>query len=238
MQVLYLALDAPLMSFGGVMVDRHGPTGAFPGCALLTGLLANGLGFDHRETPRLTRLQVRLHYAVREDVPGEILVDYQTVDLGQDHLRGTGWTTAGLVEERRGQFSQGTHIREREYLCGAAYTVALTLVEAAESPTLEELAEAMQYPARPLFIGRKPCLPSRPLYAGMGEAPTLREAVLRAPWGRGALNKTPVRVWYPVDLPSADGQTLTVCDTRDWKNQIHVGRRYVRVEQVARGEGT
>jgi CRISPR-associated Cas5-like protein len=37
MDILLLRFDAPLMSFGGVMVDQHGPTDRFPGLAMLTG---------------------------------------------------------------------------------------------------------------------------------------------------------------------------------------------------------
>ena len=43
-------------------------------------------------------------------------------------------------------------------------TVALRLEPDGEEPTLDDLAQALQEPARPLFIGRKPCLPSTPLY--------------------------------------------------------------------------
>ena len=43
MRALVLRFDAPLMSFGGVMVDQHGVIDRFPGTAMLTGLLANAL---------------------------------------------------------------------------------------------------------------------------------------------------------------------------------------------------
>jgi len=50
MKALVLRLDAPMMSFGGVMVDQHGVIDRFPGVALLTGLIANALGWHHGAT--------------------------------------------------------------------------------------------------------------------------------------------------------------------------------------------
>jgi len=35
--VILLRFDAPLMSFGGVLVDEHGVTRQFPGASMLTG---------------------------------------------------------------------------------------------------------------------------------------------------------------------------------------------------------
>ena len=43
-RILLLRLEAPLMSFGSVLVDKRGPTDRHPGTALITGLLANALG--------------------------------------------------------------------------------------------------------------------------------------------------------------------------------------------------
>ena len=62
---------------------------------MLTGLLANALGWDHRDADSLERLQDRLRFASRLDRAGHPLVDYQTVDLGQDWMRpeNAGWTT-------------------------------------------------------------------------------------------------------------------------------------------------
>jgi len=53
MKALILRLDAPLMSFGGVMIDQHGFIERFPGTSLLTGLVANALGWGHGDYERL-----------------------------------------------------------------------------------------------------------------------------------------------------------------------------------------
>ena len=45
---LILRFDAPLMSFGGPMVDHNGVVQDFPPTSLLTGLIGNALGYEHR----------------------------------------------------------------------------------------------------------------------------------------------------------------------------------------------
>ena len=45
MQHMILALEAPLMAFGGETVDNYGVVRSFPAASMLTGLLANALGW-------------------------------------------------------------------------------------------------------------------------------------------------------------------------------------------------
>ncbi|WP_082411796.1 type I-E CRISPR-associated protein Cas5/CasD, partial [Methylogaea oryzae] len=98
MDILLLRFDAPLMSFGGVMVDQHGPTERFPGLSLLAGLFGNALGYRHGDAEALEALQARIEYAARWDVEPQALLDYHTVDLGQPKMREPGWTTRGEPE--------------------------------------------------------------------------------------------------------------------------------------------
>lgn len=242
-RVLLLRFDAPLMAFGGAAVDQYGVTRTFPSASMLTGLLGNALGWDHSEGDRLNALQDRLRFAVRCDRPGKRIRDFQTVDLGQAHLdaRRVGWTTRGRVEERgKGEATKGTHIRYRDYLADAVYTVALSLDPPETPPTVDDLATALARPERPLFIGRKPCLPSGPLL--VSSAPVEAEGVL------AALNTLPrmprrrlessvpasVSAWWPEDEPLPPGvdpgrsRQVPIYDRRDWVNQIHAGRRMIR----------
>ena len=233
MDCLLLHLRAPLMSFGAPIVDRRGVIQPYPAQSLLTGLLANALGVVHHEADRLERLQTRLRYAVREDRRGQQIQDYQTVDLGSPHMtyKDVAWTTHGAIEERKGgSASTGTHIRERDYWADAGYTVALTLDPPDEAPTLGDLAEALQHPARPLFIGRKPCLPATPLYAGRSVAGTLHEALETASLPDWADARDTYRAWWPAD--ASHDRARPVTDRRDWTNQIHVGQRWIVQDTV------
>jgi CRISPR system Cascade subunit CasD len=232
MRMMCLHLDAPLMSFGGVQIDNKGPTEAWPARSMLTGMLGNALGWSHGDTARLQSLQDRLEHAVREDRPGQRLRDFQTVDLGQPHLVDAGWTRRGKPEKRGGASGATTHIRERHYWAERVMTVVLHL-SGNSAPGLDDLAGALRRPARPLFLGRKCCLPARPILAGFVEAETLASGALNAPWPAGVA-KPPdgcVRVWFPTDVESTDGRTSIARDQRDWGSQLHAGRRLVRTER-------
>lgn len=125
--ILLLRFDAPLMSFGAPAVDNRRVIQEMPALSQVVGLLGNALGYDHADGDALSRLQTRLRLGSRADRPGEALVDYQTVDLGQDFLSEPGWTTRGKPEVRGGGFSKGTHIRYRHFWADAA-----TLTDLAE----------------------------------------------------------------------------------------------------------
>lgn len=238
MKVLVLRFDAPLIAFGGTVVDARNITDDMPSRSMITGLLGNALGYDHRDVDRLARLQARLRVAARRDVVGERLVDFQTVDLGQDFLA-AGWTTSGRSEGREGgSAASGTHIRYRHYLADAAYTVAVALRPADESPTIDALAVALEAPARPLFLGRKCCLPSTPILdprigdGGVVEASSLLDVLRRTPRiaRRRASWNAPDRrclVRVPSDERVEGFSERAVTEDRDWPNQIHVGRSIV-----------
>ena len=101
MDALILRLDAPLMSFGGVIVDHHNVTERFPGLSLFAGLLANALGWTHGDNEKTGALQERLIVASRWDIEPEAIVDYHTVDLGQPKMAEPGWTTRGTPEAKQ-----------------------------------------------------------------------------------------------------------------------------------------
>lgn len=241
--VLILRFDAPLMSFGGAAVDSRGVIRRFPARSMITGLLANALGWQRTEAEAHQRLQARVRFATRLDVPGVKLRDYQTVDLGQPHMlaKAVGWTTWGRIEPRGGASGEDTHIRERDYWADAVYTLALTVAPADEAPTLDAIEAALQRPARPLCIGRKPCVPSGPILIDRLRAGGLRaalagyERIVDRP-GRPR-NDEPLKIW--LDAPPSAGERLDVqrpvievTDERDWRNQIHGGRRLLWQETV------
>lgn len=227
LDVLLLRFDAPMMSFGTTAVDNLGRTGPFPGRSLLTGLLGNALGYDHRDAELLTALQRRLRHAVRRDCGGEVRKDYQTVDLGQPFLLDeVAWTTRGKLDKRGGASNEGTHLRHRDYVVDSVFTIALTLVPADDDPGVAVLEAALRRPARPLFLGRKCCLPAAPILLGRSQAPSVRAAVIAAASVRHRQVDEPMRIWWPLgdDPPHEHGShRIEHTDERDWANQIHVG---------------
>jgi CRISPR system Cascade subunit CasD len=226
MDVLFLRLEGPLLSFGAPTVDHHGVVQEFPPASMLTGLIANALGFDHGDFQALQGLQARIRFAARLDRRGQPLIDYQTVDLGQDFMRGTGWTTWGRCEERGGgEAKRETHIRYRHYRADGLAIVALTLSPPGDRPDLDAIESALRAPARPLFLGRKCCLPSSPVLQGRASVPDLLSALRGIP----SLGYARVPAQWPLeeaDLPGS--RIIPVTDERDWGNQVHSGERMVR----------
>lgn len=233
MNVLILRLDAPIISFGAPIIDRHGKVQSYPALSMIAGMLGNALGYDHSDFDKLESLQTRLRYASRQDRAGQKIRDYQTVDLSQEFmLDHNAWTTQGWLDKRKGgSSSKGTHIRLRDYRADSVHTVALTLDPSDENPTIEELQHALQYPERPIFIGRKTCLPATPLFVKNLECNTLTEALQKAPLSIRADQRDRFPAWWTVEengdqQPRADLEQ-PVTDRRDWKNQIHVGERWI-----------
>ena len=218
---LLLVLEAPLLSFGQEMVDARGPVADFPGASMLTGLLANALGWRREERERHARLQARLRFAARLDRQGQRIEEFQTAQLGHGDR---GWTTRGAPEGRSGGAStyDSPHIRRRQLDADKRVAVALHLEPAEAPPDVPALAAALAAPARPLFLGRKPCLPSRPVLEGTAEVASLVDALAKIPMGEGA----DARPW--VLLPSSgdeEGERILVSDLRNWITGLHGGQR-------------
>lgn len=210
------------MSFGDTAIDEIRPTRELPGRSLLTGLVANALGLEHRDVEALDRLQQRLRFAARLDRAGQALVDFQTAELSQDDPI---WTTRGVPAERAGgaKSYSGPALRYRHYRADSKVTVALTMEPADEVPDLDAIAAALRHPERPLFIGRKGCPPARRIFEGMVEAASL-VAALRALDGEGRIETEDAE-------GEPEGTSFSLADRRDWRMGFHAGlsrRRRVR----------
>ena len=232
MRHLILNLEAPLMAFGGETIDNHGVIRWFPASSMLTGLLANALGWRRIESDRHQELQNRLVFAARidrEPAGGARLRDFQTAQLG---AADKGWTTRGQPEGRAGgaKTYDAPHLRYRDYFADMRVMVALRLEPFDGSLTLDDLEEALQEPARPLFIGRKPCLPSAPLFAGFGEADSALGALLATPLADRQDDGEPLRLLWPdgegVDCVSSN-RNYMLTDERNWVSGLHGGGRLV-----------
>lgn len=212
---LDLRLSGPMMAFGGVAIDHVGPTRDFPSASMLTGLFANALGWRREETDRHQALQDRLVFGALIERQGRILTDSQNVKL---RANDRGWTTWGRPDERAGGTYESPHRRRRDYLADHDCRVVLRLAPG-DGLDLDMLAEALDRPARPLFIGRKPCLPTGRLFQGWLDAPTARAAIESLGVAGRAL--------WPATDGEGDDATLDLADLRNWHSGLHGGSRRV-----------
>ena len=248
MRHLILNLEAPLMAFGGETIDHLGVIRPFPAVSMLTGLLANALGWRRIERERHQALQDQLVFAARidrEPAGNGRLTEYQTVQMADSidlFVRNNrwviGWTTRGAPDRRAGDLgSAGSgHLSPINdgvpRLLGRyeTWTIALRLYPADGELNLEGLAEALEEPARPLFIGRKPCLPSERLFAGFSEGDTALSALLAWPLSDPSGDSEEVRTMWPMKegVPGIEpSQTNMVTDERNWVSGLHGGGRTV-----------
>ena len=241
MRHLVLRLEAPLMAFGGETIDNLGVIRLFPAVSMLTGLFANALGWRRVEQARHQGLQDRIVFAARVDREPGRLRDFQTAQLG---AKDSGWTTHGKPEGRAGGADTylAPHLRYRDYHVDMRVTVVLRLRSENAPPTLDDLGNALQEPKRPLFIGRKPCLPTVSLFGGFIEGDTLLGAMLNVPLTNPKEAKESVKLLWP----SCDGDpgnhvrvsrsSYMLTDQRNWISGLHGGGRWVSEGTIARSQ--
>lgn len=246
MEAIILRFDAPLMSFGGVIVDQHNITDRFPAESLLAGMLANALGWSHADHGKIGALQNRLVTASRWDVEPALVIDYHTVDFSQPKMREPGWTTRGCPEHRHGGPSAkfGTHQRYRHYWANGILTAAVGLRNHA-APDLNILVDALLVPARPLFIGRKTCLPATSVFLKVAAGADILAILAAVPRAECPVRRCESGMPMPARWPAEVGrhreeQLKTLYDQRDWLNQWHAGSRMVAegpLEEVGYAHG-
>ena len=244
---LIINLEAPLMAFGGETIDNYGVIRRFPSASMLTGLFANALGWRRVERELHQRLQDRLVFAVRierEPRGGLHMTDFQTAQLAHGDK---GWTTRGQPEGRAGgaRTYDAPHLRYRDYFADMRVCAALRLEPADDSPALDDLADALKEPARPLFIGRKPCLPSVPLFGCFAEGDTALAALMDTPIEeneddrRSRWRSERVSLFWPNgedDDRVNPTREYMITDQRNWVSGLHGGGRWAREGSASRDE--
>jgi CRISPR system Cascade subunit CasD len=165
---LFLRLEGPLQSWGERARWSVRDTAPEPTKSGIVGLLGCALGVS--DDASLRELSENLCMGVRCDSPGTPLVDYHTV--------GGGYSESVMLDARgklKHNSGGGPHTEQtwRSYLCDAAFLIAL------QGPPnlIARLAEALQAPHWPVYLGRKSCVPTCPPFSGTGEFKDLQRAL-------------------------------------------------------------
>lgn len=157
MSSLLLELSGPLQSWGNDSRFVRRDTKVMPSKSGVIGLLAAALG--RRRTDPLEDL-VGLRFGVRQEQQGKLVRDFQTE-----------------IDRHSKTRPQSLPLTYRYYLADARY---LAVVEA-DRTLLEGLAEAIQSPVFPLYLGRRACAPTGRIVRGIEDAP-LEEVLDSAAW--------------------------------------------------------
>ena len=96
--------------------------------------------------------------------------------LAVDKGRKTCHNTQEVKRERKEKKS--TICAHKQYLEDAAFTVALT---SNDESLLKHLADALQHPSWSIFLGRKSCVPTRPVFESVLDGESLLDALKTVP---------------------------------------------------------
>ncbi|MDX2007841.1 MAG: type I-E CRISPR-associated protein Cas5/CasD [Meiothermus sp.] len=193
--VLLLRLEGPLQSWGGRSRWDVRDTQPEPTKSGVIGLLGCAMGLERGDS-RLEELDRGLRFGVRVEAPGRVLEDYQTVTdflpTAAREYKHSGVKTSKSLQKLREDptVEPSTIISPRYYLEDASFLVALE-TQHHLGPSLAEIAEAVQSPRWTLFLGRKSCVPTRPVFdAYTAQYEGLEDALHKHPWswlGRDAV---------------------------------------------------
>lgn len=161
MSTLLLRLAGPLQSWGTDSRFDVRRTGREPSKSGVIGMVAAALGLSREDDSKIRDL-AGLRMGIRADREGSLLRDYQTVKAKQNKLYGPAKDMA--------------YVTNRYYLSDAVFLVGLE----GDRKLLEQIKEALQSPAYPLYLGRRSCPPAGKLVLGI-EDMSLEEALVKTP---------------------------------------------------------
>ncbi len=170
---LFLRLAGPMQSWGTSSRFQLRRTDAYPSKSGVLGMLLCAKGVRREDSAQALQVLTPLSMGVRVDRAGTLDWDYHTVGakIGIRSADGKIKRTASTGEYE-------TLLSRRQYLYDASFLVALQ----GDKDTISDCANALQNPTWPLFLGRKCCIPTEPIFAGTGSFETLTDALSSIPW--------------------------------------------------------
>ncbi|MFJ5926530.1 type I-E CRISPR-associated protein Cas5/CasD [Kitasatospora sp. NPDC092948] len=187
MSTLLLVLAGPMQSWGGPTSTGRRDTLPMPTKSAVVGLLGAAQGLARTDTEGLARL-ADLRFGVRTDQPGILMRDFHTAP-GRNRTR---------------------TVSDRYYLADAVFTAAVE----SDREHISGIARALRNPVYAPCLGRRSCVPSRPVLLDVRHDLTLEEALEAAPWQAAP--------WYQHRHGRPD--TLPVhTDTRPGQHPTHHG---------------
>lgn len=213
MRSVLIRLEGPLQAWSTQIKLGVRDTDREPSKSGILGVAGAALGMARDDEVMLAELRA-LSMAVRVDRPGSLLHDYHTAGGGR--FRGSSYFVYGAKD------CVPSH---RYYLQDASFVAAL----AGDGTLVTRIGQALQSPRWPLFLGRRACVPSVPLFAGFTEGDA-RAAV----WAASAAERTeagPLRTVVEVP-PGEDGEPRYDVPLSFAEGDRRYGVRHVRTEWI------
>lgn len=170
---LFLRLSGPMQSWGTGSRLQIRRTDAYPSKSGVLGIILCAMGVSRPKAPDALGPLTALAMGVRLDRPGLLDWDYHTAGAGVGIRQAKGGIkyTATTKEPE-------TLLSRREYLLDASFLVALQ----GDATVINEVRDALENPVWPIFLGRKCCVPTEPVLAGLGQYGGLKQALEGQPF--------------------------------------------------------
>lgn len=229
--ILLLRLEGPLQSWGVRSRWSRRDTGPEPSKSAIIGLLGCAAGIlrpDWRSGANpdrtLEEWDMVLTFGVRIDRPGTIETDYHTV-------QGRFWQADGKVKTKSSKSGARpdralwepphTEVTWRDYLHDASFLVALAIKperKAENLNLLKRLEGHLKNPVWPIYLGRKSCVPSRPILDRLtDEYPDIETAFRCEPWATRETKNRPGA--QPTEKQSQKLQAWIECPDGEYERQ-------------------
>lgn len=172
---LVFQLQGPLAAWGDPAVGEYRGSADTPGESALIGLLGAALGFKREDETAFAALRESYRFAVGVQKPGQLLRDYHTAQMpGRSTLK------KRPHHSRRDELNMpreelNTILSTRDYRQNGAWLIAIQARPDAPH-SLETLADALRRPRFVLYLGRKSCPPSAPLWPQIMESDSVLQA--------------------------------------------------------------
>lgn len=207
MTVLLLRLAGPLQSWGDASRFTRRDTARYPTKSGVLGLLAAADG--RRRTEPIEDLAA-LTFGVRVDQPGQLQRDFQTA---------INWATGKSMP-----------LSYRYYLADAVFVAGVE----GDAGLLGALADALEDPVFPLYLGRRSCPTTGRVSLGLRED-SLEDALRAEPWQAAAWHRRtqPTEVELELVIDAEPGASDAVETRRDVPLSYSPERREYGWREVA-----
>ena len=174
---LALRLEGPLQSWGFDSQYNRRNTGLMPTKSAISGMCCAAFGYprgcekEHKflasfGTVRMTAIAIP-RKGIKKDLPVRRLQDYHTVGGGYDpnnpNERGSITVSAEDGKPRAKNGQSLAVLTHRQYLTDASFGILLE----GETSLLRQVADALENPVWGMWLGRKACIPTAPVLAGL-----------------------------------------------------------------------
>lgn len=223
-KVLYLRLYGPLQSWGSNSIFWRRTKELHPTKSGVIGLIFCALGLEGAQSKALHEWSntSQVVYEIGENET-DTIEDFHMV--GNGYSEDDPWELECIPKKSNGQKAQngGVRLTRRKYLQDAKFAVLQEIPEGWET----EIIEGFRNPRWDIYLGRKSCVPSIPVFAGV--YPTFDEAEnkLRSEIESYFDEKKIKGVWKEVDS-TALGATLINDVPLEFGLRKKYGTRYIK----------